>query len=195
MSFIYKTQDLDRQYQKILTTQKDLIKNNKYMRELEAKYHKPKRKSQKISVQKRSFDNIQIHNWPVDSHMFAKVLKSRLDLIIPDKKIKFELKNSKNIIPKPKSSYRYSSTDGKFEVSIEKSDINLCMNKKARRQGSVNLKNPYNYRPKPLRTYTNSPKGKKLTNRGLENSLNDSLDYNIDEEFRDIHLISIPRYY
>lgn len=79
MSYIFKTADLDSQYKKILKTQKELIKTNKYMRELEEKYNKSNKKYKNLYIYKKSNEEITTHNWPIESGIFTKILQKKLD--------------------------------------------------------------------------------------------------------------------
>ena len=191
MSFIFKTLDLDSQYQKILNMQKDLIKNNKYVRELEEKYHKPGRKYTNSSSSKKKTD-VKIHNWPVESKLFTKVLKSRLDLVFTPSTGKNILKESKSISYKPASKLRYASFDGKTK-DLEKLEINLCADK-PQTQKNPERKVALKYRLGHLKSNSVNSPLKKQSKYRIEKSFNDSIENYLEEDFRDIHLIRIPRY-
>ena len=193
MSFIFKTLDFNSQYKQILNNQKDLIKNNRYARELEEKYHRTNRKYLKSSISKKSSDNIQIHNWPVESNMFTKVLKSRLDLAFNKKNSGKSQENSRKMMTRPQSHCRYSFNDVKIVADKEKTELNLCMNKKPLRKNSIRMNSYQRYRSSS--NNNDSPHIRNLARIGAESSLNESIENNLDEDIRDIQLISIPRYY
>ena len=195
MSFAFRTLDLDSQYKKILTVQTDLIKNNRYVRELEERYHKSHRKFSKESMPGIRTTSAKAHNWPVDSQMFTKVLKSRLDLALSTKKSAVSESASKITIARPRSHCRYSVNDVKQEIRQERVDLSLCVNPTVARKRPQNLSFNYKRRPRRHKSSSNSsPLARGFTRRGIESSLNESIDNNIDEEFRDITLVRIPRY-
>lgn len=133
MSFIFKTAELDSQYKKILKTQKELIKTNKYMRELEEKYNKSKKKYSNLYIYKRPTDEITTHNWPIESGIFTKVLKSKLDTELNPSHKNYFKSSSRSSISKKKSSKSNLSSlklkplDGKklHSTSIDKSLENI----------------------------------------------------------------------
>lgn len=68
-----------REYHATLNNHKELIKTNKYARELEQKYHKVKHQSFKDPLRlTHSFAHNKNPIWPIDSQAFTNILRSKL---------------------------------------------------------------------------------------------------------------------
>jgi len=68
-----------REYHATLNNHKELIKNNKYARELEQRYHKVHHQSFKDPLrQTHSQSNNKSPVWPIDSQAFTNILRSKL---------------------------------------------------------------------------------------------------------------------
>lgn len=176
MSFIFKTAELDTQYKKILKTQKELIKTNKYMRELEEKYNKSKKKYSNLYIYKRPTDGITTHNWPIESGIFTKVLKSKLDTELNSSRKNYFKSPSRSSISKKKSSpSNLSSLKLKplevrnlTSLSIDKSleNIMILSNQKLTKMQSTDSPLP-KASPDPSTYHSLSPSLKKSHNSRL----------------------------
>ena len=164
MSSIFKTADLDSQYKKILKTQKELIRTNKYMRELEQKYNKSKKKYSNLYIHKKPSEEIPTHNWPIESGIFTKILQKKLDSELnPIHQNYFKLP-SRVSLSKKKSVHSNLSTlklnplfhSKKHSTRLDKSldDIISLTNKKP----SLNQpSNSPNSKPSPNTSFESSP--------------------------------------
>jgi hypothetical protein len=203
MTFAYRTLDLDSQYKKLLTTQRNLIQNNKYMRELEQRYHKSNIKYTKSpSVvlwqnpnKKKYLDKAKAHNWPIESSIFTKVLKSRLDTALIHKCPTPELKVCKSSQLRPKTNFRSVSNCAKIDNSSETIQINLTRNKICTRDKNRVGKNFLSNMRKKVKNISVESVDSRIAKKTIENSLAESIEYMYDEDFRDLHVVSIPRYY
>lgn len=178
MSIFFKSQDIDLQYKKVLNNQKDLIKNNKYMRELEAKYHKSARRYAKSQIPKKSSERIKTHNWPIDSSMFTEILKRKLETVFTGNSQSEYLS-----LIKPKSR---PQTRGSCMPKI-RSKGTMTGHGGARSKnsiGEINIKNKMKLIKKP----TNESPYSRL-------SIDYSIDGAYDEEAKESNIIRIPRYY
>lgn len=178
MSVLFKTHDIDLEYKKVLTNQKDLIKNNKYMRELEEKYHKSGRRYTRSQIPKKSSEKIKTHNWPIDSSMFTEILKRKLETVFTG--------NSQNeylSLFKPKSR---PQTRGSCMPKI-RSKGTMTGQGGARSKNSVGEINILN-KIKLIKKPTNESPYSRL-------SIDYSMDGAYDEEIKESNIIRIPRYY
>lgn len=67
------------EYHETLNNHKELIKNNRYARELEQRYHKVKHQSFKDPFRlTHSFAHTKSPVWPIDSQAFTNILRSKL---------------------------------------------------------------------------------------------------------------------
>lgn len=175
MSFIFKTLDVESQYKKVLTAQKNLIKNNKYVRELEEKYHKSNRKIVKPDMKKTIEKNPKAHFWPVDSQMFTKVLKSRLNMVFTKIPLESE-KSAKKIMQRPRTNHRYS-------MNQEKKDENMSFHVSLSKKKSAQLQS--RYQKKRFKSSSNiSPLCRAFTRRAGDSIFNESME----------DLVRLPRY-
>ncbi|OMJ71360.1 hypothetical protein SteCoe_30445 [Stentor coeruleus] len=203
MSFQYKTLDLDSQYRKLLTTQRDLIQNNKYMRELEQRYHKSNAKYTKPPSavlwqnpsNKKYLNKPRAHNWPIGSSIFTKVLKSRLDTALIHKCPTPDLKICKSSQFRPKNNFRAVSNCARIDNSSESIQINLTRNKICIRDKSRIGKNFWSNIRKKVKNISVDSVDSRIVKKTVENSLAESIENIYDDDFRDLHIVSIPRYY
>lgn len=193
MSLAFKSFDIDSQYKKILKIQKDLIQKNKYVRELEQQYHKPNKKYIKIPAFKKISRSNQTQKWPIESTMFTRLLKSRLDNTFVPKNLTPELKPSKSSSFRPRGNLRSISNNSKLENYPEELQINLTNSKISSRQGSKIGKNFWAKKKFKNLSY-DSPRNKYFR-KPLDNSFTESYENNLDEVFCDLQVTSISRYY
>lgn len=69
---------LIQQYQKLLNTQKQIIKTNIYMQELEKTYSKPRHRTNLYLTRKPTDLRRSPHHWPIESGIFTKILQKKL---------------------------------------------------------------------------------------------------------------------
>jgi hypothetical protein len=69
---------LMQQYQKLLKTQKEIIKTNVYMQELEKSYSKPRHRTNLHLSRNPLKSKSKPHHWPIESCIFTKILQKKL---------------------------------------------------------------------------------------------------------------------
>ena len=178
MSFLFKTHDVDSQYKKVLNNQKDLIKNNKYMRELEEKYHKSTRRYTRSHIPKKKIEDLKTHDWPINSSLFTEILKKKLETVFIEKQPR-ELLSLSKPISRPR-------TRGNIVPSLRSKGTitSQCGIRSKNSVGEFSKINKIKIAKKPT---SESPYSRL--------SVDYSLDGAYDEEAREMNVIRIPRYY
>ena len=178
MSFLFKTHDIDLQYKKVLSNQKDLIKNNKYMRELEEKYHKSSRRYTRSHISKKQSEDIKTHDWPINSSLFTQILKKKLETVFTEKQ------PTKILSPSRPISRPWTRASNIPNLSSKGTNTSQCGVRNKNSVGEFSKINKIKIVKKPT---SESPYSRL--------SVDYSLDGAYDEEVREMNAIRIPRYY
>ena len=178
MSFIYKTQDVDSQYKKILYAQKEIIQTNKYMRELEQKYQRYSKRHARSQIPKRNpISDIKTHDWPIESSMFTHILKQKLSSVIPTSQNGQYLSLSRRNISRPRTR---NSEIPKMQSKVVMASNSFAFNQE---HDIISMKNP-----RIVKKNSSEFPYSRL-------SLDNSVDIGNEDEVRDMHVVRIPRYY